>query len=520
MNIRKKLTIASSLMILIPIIASFLFCIIVVFSKGSSTLNRLKSLYEKDNGILNVQTILYNYKEQIMDYEPADSSDIDEEDWDDEDDWEEDWEDLEEELAEIREERQKKAFSGLIRELTNLEYYYEITCQGQMEMTNLPTDSRQKMMELAGNDYEKVSNFAVSDGESSAVKRTYSASGKVITVLAFCDHVIQTDHQMSQAIRDVLSIAGIFSTVLLITIIFSIFCLTKWLAGGMKKSLEQLSEGVKQVQEGNLSYRIHSKRKDELGKACEEFDEMTEYLERSVEEREFYEEARKQMLAGISHDLRTPLTSIKAYVEGLRDGIANTEEKKQRYYTALMTRTGDLEALIDNLSLFSRFDRGEYHYVMEKIELGRFIEDFLRVNEIEFQKNGLNIKNTAWPREPLFIEGDKKQLKRVLGNLIDNTIKYRDKEESELSVGLWKYKGKIWLEIMDDGPGVPEEERSRIFDTFYRGDKARQNPGNGSGLGLAIVKEILKGHGAKIRAEEGDGGKGLKLIIEFPQLTD
>lgn len=571
MNLRKKLTVASILMILMPIVVSVLLCIIVVFSKGSSTLNRLKSLYAKDNGILNVQAILYNYKDQILSYEPLDSEDVyngngtenqeeldddtdNEDDWyggddaddedslygdddtddedelnddDDLDDDDDDLDDLEEEqeekeeeaeeMREIREARQRKTFSGLIGELTNLEYYYEITCQGKTEMTNLPEDSREQIAEIAGQEYEKVSNFAVSDKESSAVKRTYSEDEKVMTVLAFCDHAVEADHQMSQAIRDILSIAGIFSAVLLISIVFSIFILTKWLAGGMKNSLDQLSEGVKQVQEGNLSYRIHSKRKDELGKACEEFNEMTEYLEHSVEEREFYEEARKQMIAGISHDLRTPLTSIKAYVEGLRDGIANTEEKKQRYYAALMTRTGDLEALIDNLSLFSRFDRGEYHYVMEKIELGSFIEDFLRNNEIEFQKNGLYVQKTAWPREPLLIEGDKKQLKRVLGNLIDNTIKYRDKEETGLSVGLWKYKDKIWLEIMDDGPGVPEEERNRIFDTFYRGDKARQNPGNGSGLGLAIVREILKGHGAKIRAEEGDGGRGLKLIIEFPQ---
>ena len=299
-------------------------------------------------------------------------------------------------------------------------------------------------------------------------------------------------------------------------IAISIFILTRWLSGGMNKSLEQLSEGVRQVQDGNFAYRIHSRKKDELGKACQEFDEMTEYLENSVKEREKYEEAKKQLLAGISHDLRTPLTSIKAYVEGLRDGIANTEEKKKRYYDALKIRTRDLEDLIDNLSLFSRFDRGEYHYSMEKIDFGVFVNSFFKEHEIEFKNNHLTLVRTVWEENGICIQGDRQQLKRVLGNLVDNTFKYREKPETIMTAALYTFGDTLRLELSDDGPGVPEEEREKIFDTFFRGDKARQNPGNGSGLGLSIVREIMKGHGGRIWAEEGVGGKGLKFVLEFP----
>ena len=284
----------------------------------------------------------------------------------------------------------------------------------------------------------------------------------------------------------------------------------------MRKSLDELSEGVRQIQVGNLSYRIHSRKKDELGKACDEFDEMAEYFEESVRQREQYEESRKQMLAGISHDLRTPLTSIKAYVEGLRDGIANTEEKKQKYYKALQTRTADLEALIDNLSLFSRFDRGEYHYSMEPVVLNEFLDNYFKENEMDFRENHLFLKKRSWTDVPLWISGDKKQLKRVLGNLVDNTIKYREQDETTLMVALYKKENCAYIELEDDGPGVPVEEREQIFETFYRGDEARQNPGNGSGLGLSIVREILKGHGAEIKAEAGEDGRGLKMIMKFP----
>ena len=203
-------------------------------------------------------------------------------------------------------------------------------------------------------------------------------------------------------------------------------------------------------------------------------------------------------------------------MEGLRDGIANTEEKKRRYYDAIRTRTEDLAELIDNLSLFSRFDRGEYHYSMERIDFGGFVNSFFKEHEIEFKNNRLSLVKTVWERKNLFIQGDRQQLKRVLGNLIDNTIKYREKPESVVTAALYTADGRLYLELSDDGPGVPEEERDKIFDTFFRGDKARQNPGNGSGLGLSIVKEIMKGHGGSIRAEEGVGGKGLKFVMEFP----
>lgn len=527
LNIRKKLTLASLLMILLPIAVSVMLCVMVLFFHGSENLNRLEELYDNDNGLLNVQTILYNYQNQILTYEPVEeiieaetgtteSNDAwenwDEDDWDDDDEEEEvDYNVLLQE--EIR--RQNSAFGGVVRELTNIGYYYEIYYDHVVLASDLPEDATEKITDIAGGGYEKLASFAVADGNSSAVKRSYILEEGTLSILAYCENYVGSSSS-SQVIRDILSILGLFVAVLVVSIVISIFILTRWLSSGMKKSLNQLSEGVRQVQDGNLSYRIGSKKKDELGKACQEFDEMTEYLENSVREREKYEEAKKQLLAGISHDLRTPLTSIKAYVEGLRDGIANTEEKKRRYYDAIRTRTEDLAELIDNLSLFSRFDRGEYHYSMERIDFGGFVNSFFKEHEIEFKNNRLSLVKTVWERKNLFIQGDRQQLKRVLGNLIDNTIKYREKPESVVTAALYTADGRLYLELSDDGPGVPEEERDKIFDTFFRGDKARQNPGNGSGLGLSIVKEIMKGHGGSIRAEEGVGGKGLKFVMEFP----
>ncbi|HIW59770.1 MAG TPA: HAMP domain-containing histidine kinase [Candidatus Anaerobutyricum avicola] len=533
MNLRKKIALASILMILIPIVVACFFSVVVLFFHGSGTLNRLEALYNNDNGLLNVQTILYNYQNQILTYQPVEEvynpsgytdedDEWDDDEWDD-DDWDEDEDDegqsgsvdsealLEEEIR-----RQNNAFGTVIRELSNIGYYYEIYYGDQLIASNLPEGSEEKIAAIAGTEYKNLASFAVTDGSSSAVKRSYAAENTTLSILAFCEDYVSNSSD-SQVIRDFISILGIFVGALAVAIAISIFILTRWLSGGMNKSLEQLSEGVRQVQDGNFSYRIRSKKKDELGKACQEFDEMIEYLDNSVKEREKYEEAKQQLLAGISHDLRTPLTSIKAYVEGLRDGIANTEEKKRRYYDAIKIRTEDLADLIDNLSLFSRFDRGEYHYSMERIDFGEFVDSFFKEHGIEFKNNGLSLVKTVWEKNNLFIQGDRQQLKRILGNLINNTIKYREKPKSVVTAALYTVDEKwIRLELSDDGPGVPEEERDKIFDTFYRGDKARRNPGNGSGLGLSIVREIMKGHGGRIWAEEGIGGKGLKFVMEFP----
>lgn len=495
-------------------------------------MNRLNNLYENDNGLLNVQTILYSHENQILSYTPLryeeedddddeEDDDDDDEDEDDEDDDEDD-DDAEEEdddddeyQSSINHESAVNAFGDLIKELEKMKYYYQIRCGSQIVFSNLPEGAKDEIIGLAGKEYMTIRNFAVTDGEDSVIKRTYSDGYKTLDVMAYCDGYDSSSH-LSQIIRDFVALVILFMVVLTVTIIISIFVLTRWMSGGMSNSLGRLSEAVRQVQDGNLSYRINSRKKDELGKACQEFDEMTEYLENSVKEREKYEEARKQMLAGISHDLRTPLTSVKAYVEGLRDGIANTEEKRQRYYNALKIRTADLEALIDNLSLFSRFDRGEYHFSMERIELREFLSQFFLEYAVEFQENQITLDWDFQSEEKFFINGDKKQLRRVLGNLIENTLKYREKDKTILKAVLYRESDRIVFELEDDGPGVPPEERELIFDTFYRGDKARSDPGNGNGLGLSIVKEILKEHKASVCAKEGAEGKGLKLIMEFP----
>lgn len=205
MNLRKKITIASILMILIPLIVSVSLCVIVVFYKGDSTLNRLKSLYENDNGLLSVQTILYSYESRILSYTPLeydeegddeDDEEDDDEDGDDEEDDDED--DIEESAGRyggegnrnyrigINRESSVYAFGNLIKELRVMRYYYQIRYEDQIVLSNLPEGAQDEIRDLAGKEYMTVRNFAVTDGEKSVVKRTYSDGDKTLDVMAYC----------------------------------------------------------------------------------------------------------------------------------------------------------------------------------------------------------------------------------------------------------------------------------------------------------------------------------------------
>ena len=276
LNLRKKIALASILMILIPIVVACFFSVVVLFFHGSGTLNRLEALYNNDNGLLNVQTILYNYQNQILTYQPVEEvynpsgytdedDEWDDDEWDD-DDWDEDEDDegqsgsvdsealLEEEIR-----RQNNAFGTVIRELSNIGYYYEIYYGDQLIASNLPEGSEEKIAAIAGTEYKNLASFAVTDGSSSAVKRSYAAENTTLSILAFCEDYVSNSSD-SQVIRDFISILGIFVGALAVAIAISIFILTRWLSGGMNKSLEQLSEGVRQVQDGNFAYRIHSRK--------------------------------------------------------------------------------------------------------------------------------------------------------------------------------------------------------------------------------------------------------------------
>jgi signal transduction histidine kinase len=229
---------------------------------------------------------------------------------------------------------------------------------------------------------------------------------------------------------------------------------------------------------------------------------------------EKYENNRRELIAGISHDLRTPLTSIKAYLEGIETGVASTAEKRSKYFSIIKNKTNDLEHIINQLFLFSKLDIGEYPMNMQKVDLGRTLPEMLGELADEYGRRGLIIKQ-GQNVENIFINADYMQLRNVIINILENSVKYKISEKAVLAINCSSLGNTVKINLSDDGPGVPPEALNKLFDVFYRTDPSRNNEKKGSGLGLAIADKTIRRMGGKIHAELPENG-GLSIIIQLP----
>ncbi|MCL2010433.1 MAG: HAMP domain-containing histidine kinase [Synergistaceae bacterium] len=290
--------------------------------------------------------------------------------------------------------------------------------------------------------------------------------------------------------------------------------LTRFVFKRIVHGMDTLAHGVYQVRDGNLDFRIDYRENDEFSQVCGEFNEMAAKLLESVEARRKDERSRKELIAGISHDLRTPLTSIKAYVEGLEQGVAATPEARERYMGTIKNKTADLEHIIDNLFLFSKLDTGEFPYDIERVDLAAAVSEIVDALKEEYGNRGLDI-SPARASGRVYADIDVAQMRCVIINIFENSVKYKDKARGKISVSISEEKGTASLIISDDGPGVPEEALPKLFDVFYRSDESRNNPGQGSGLGLAIAAKMAEGFGGSIKAANVPEG-GLSIKMTFP----
>lgn len=318
------------------------------------------------------------------------------------------------------------------------------------------------------------------------------------------------------AIRASFFVMGIFIVITLGTNLI----LTRFVSKSIMGPLNTLVHGVHQIRDGELGYRIEYKRKDEFAVVCDDFNEMAVRLQQMVNDRLKDNENRKQLVAGISHDLRTPLTSIKAYVEGLETGVASTPALQKRYLQTIRQKTEDLEHIVSQLFLFSRLDVGEFPFDLERIDLGSNLTNFLEGVAVEYRQKGLAISLDT-NVQGVYTMADPAQLRSAITNILENSVKYAVPHTNNacMHVQATAHATYTQLRFTDNGPGVPEEYVQQLFDIFYRVDSARTNPSKGSGLGLAITAKVLEGFGGSIRAENASNG-GLSIIITLPVVAE
>lgn len=277
--------------------------------------------------------------------------------------------------------------------------------------------------------------------------------------------------------------------------------------------LSVLRGGLKQVAAGNYSYRLKSDKNDEIGAVIGEFEIMRRKLADLDKQKSEFDRQRGEIIAGISHDLKTPLTTIQGYTKGLMDGVANTPEKTSRYLKTIYETALTMNSLVNQLNDFSKMDIDTIEYSFMERDLVKLIQDFAAINIPIYATKGLKVI-TDFADEPVEADIDKDQFLRVIRNILDNSVKYKDKKEGEARIKVYSDGSNAVLEISDNGPGVSPHEIEYIFESYYRGDPSRTNPTTGSGLGLSIVKTIITAHEGTVKAVN-DGG--LKIIIKIPQ---
>ena len=286
---------------------------------------------------------------------------------------------------------------------------------------------------------------------------------------------------------------------------FTAIILTFWIYRSILRPLNILRIAMNQIKEGDLDYSVVSETEDEIGQLCEDFEEMRIRLKEQIDSRLAYEEDIKGLISNISHDLKTPLTAIKGYAEGLIDGVADTPLKQEKYLKTIMTKSNDISILVDELAFYAKIDNNTIPYTFKEINLHDYFEDCIEELslDLEIKKVELLYENDADPS--VEVVADAEQLKRVINNIVGNAVKYKDKEDTRIQIRLHDIGTYIRIEIEDNGIGIPKADLPFIFDRFYRADASRNSRKGGSGLGLAISKKIIEDHSGKIWAESETG---------------
>ena len=280
------------------------------------------------------------------------------------------------------------------------------------------------------------------------------------------------------------------------------------------KPLEPLGEGVRQIQDHNLAYRIDYQNNDEFRPICNAFNEMAAKLENSTIQRKKDEANRRELIAGLSHDLRTPLTSIKGCIEGIETGVASTPEMQKNYLGIIKTKTADIEHIIEQLFLFSKLDMDEFPLTMRRTDIILAVTDMIDDSLSEYASRGLTIKFTKKPKN-IYVLADVLMLRNVIINILENSVKYKTKKQGQMNISAAVENNSVLLCLTDDGPGVKPEMLPKLLDIFFRADPSRSK--QGSGLGLAISAKTIQRMGGTIYAELPDIG-GLSIIIKLPLL--
>lgn len=315
-----------------------------------------------------------------------------------------------------------------------------------------------------------------------------------------------------------------FAFAILLILLLTALLLVLWIYQGILTPLRKLQTAMKTIKEGNLDFKVEAEREDEIGELTRDFEEMRQRLKDNAEEKINSEKENRILISNITHDLKTPITAIKGYVEGIIDGVADTPEKMDKYIRTIYNKANELNLLLNELTLYSNIDTNRIPYNFQKINVADYFNDCVEELGMDLEAKNIALSYFNYAQEDILIIADPEQLRRVIYNIVGNSIKYMDKDKVRCFVNIRiKDVGDfIQVEIEDNGKGIAAQDLPYIFDRFYRADASRNSSTGGSGIGLSIVKKIIEDHGGKIWAtsKEATGTIMYFVIRKYQEVTN
>ena len=281
--------------------------------------------------------------------------------------------------------------------------------------------------------------------------------------------------------------------------------LIAWIYQCVVVPLGRMKIATQNIKDGNLDFELEVEADDEIGQLCRDFEEMRLRLKETSVEKLESDKRNKELISNISHDLKTPITAIKGYVEGIMDGVADTPEKMERYIRTIYNKANDMDILINELTLYSKIDSNRIPYNFNTISVNAYFDDCAVDLKVDLDSRGIEFDYSNYVEDDIKIIADAEQLKRVINNIISNSVKYMDKTAKKIKLCVKDVGDFVQVEIEDNGKGIGTKELPYIFERFYRTDASRNSATGGSGIGLSIVKKIVEEHGGKIWATSREG---------------
>ena len=298
-----------------------------------------------------------------------------------------------------------------------------------------------------------------------------------------------------------------FTLIMIATLILTSIIITFWVKRDIYNPVKEISIAMQNIADGNFDYRLPETRDDEIGQLFGNYEQMRLRLKENAEEKAENEKKQKELVSNISHDLKTPITSIKGYVEGIMDGVANTPEKMDKYIKTIYNKANDMDRLINELTTYSGIDSNKIPYHFHILNISDYFSDCIEEIGLDLESKNIHLNYTNLAPPDTCVVADPEQIKKVINNIISNSVKYMGHDNGIINISINDDNESVKIEIEDNGKGIASKDIGNIFERFYRTDASRNSLQGGSGIGLSIVKKIVEDHGGYVWAtsKEGEG---------------